>query len=251
MMNVSGKVALVTGGTHGIGKAAALQLAGSGADIAVVSRHHEACVEEMAQNVTGQGRRFRHITADIAIPEDCARCVTETETELGRVDILILSAGSRAGGNILDMPPEDWYKAFDVHIHANFHLCRAAIPILKRAGEGAIVFISSAAGLRGVPAEALPYGVVKGALPQFTRILALQLGDDNIRVNCVSPGVIRTRIQDYLSPEQKENNINNRIPLHREGTPEDVADLIYLLVTNEFITGENFVIDGGMSMRVV
>jgi len=250
-MNVSGKVALVTGGTHGIGKAAALQLAAAGADIAVVSRHQEACVDEMSQNITDQGQHFRHVVADLAIPDECTRCVTETETEFGRVDILILSAGSLAGGNIVEMPPEDWYKAFDLHIHANFHICRAAIPILQRAGEGAIVFISSAAGLRGVSGAALPYGVVKGALPQFARILAFQLGDDNIRVNCVSPGVVRTRIQDYLTPEQQKNNLENRIPLHREGTPEDVADLIYLLVTNDFITGENFVIDGGMTMRIV
>lgn len=250
-MNVSGKVALVTGGTHGIGKAAALKLAASGADIAVVSRHHETCVDEISQKITDQGRQFHHIVADVTNPEECTGCVAETKTKFGGVDILVLSAGSLTGGNIMEMPPEDWYKAFDLHIHANFHICRASIPILQRAGEGSIVFISSVAGLRGVPGTALPYGVVKGALPQFARTLAFQLGDDNIRVNCVSPGVIRTRFQDYLTPEQQNNNIENRIPLHREGNPEDVADLIYLLVTNDFITGENFVIDGGMTMRIV
>jgi len=93
--------------------------------------------------------------------------------------------------------------------------------------------------------------VVKGAIPQFTRALAYELADDNIRVNCVSPGVIRTRFQNYLTKEQVKNNIENRIPLHREGTAEDVADVICMLVKNDFITGENVVIDGGMTMRIV
>ena len=110
--------------------------------------------------------------------------------------------------------------------------------------------ISSAAGLRGVK-NSLAYAVVKGAIPQFVRALAFELSDANIRVNCISPGVIRTRFQDYLTNEQIKNNIENRIPLHREGTPEDVADAICMLVKNNFITGENIVIDGGMTMRIV
>ena len=97
---------------------------------------------------------------------------------------------------------------------------------------------------------AIAYGVVKGALPQFGRALARELADDNIRVNVVSPGVIRTPFQDILSPEQAKNNIDNRIPLHREGKPEDVAGLIALLVSNDFITGETVSIDGGMTMRI-
>jgi len=98
---------------------------------------------------------------------------------------------------------------------------------------------------------ALAYGVVKGALPQFARALARELADDNIRVNCVSPGVVRTPFQDSLTPKQVRNNLDNRIPLHREGKPEDVATLIAELVVNEFITGENVAIDGGMTMRMV
>jgi 3-oxoacyl-[acyl-carrier protein] reductase len=99
--------------------------------------------------------------------------------------------------------------------------------------------------------NALAYAVVKGALPQFARAMAFELGDDNIKVNCVSPGVIRTRFQDYLTQEQVKNNIENRIPLHHEGKPEDVADAICMLIKNDFITGENLVIDGGMTMRIV
>jgi NAD(P)-dependent dehydrogenase (short-subunit alcohol dehydrogenase family) len=116
--------------------------------------------------------------------------------------------------------------------------------------EGAIILIGSAAGLRGC-LGAMAYGVVKGALPQFARTLARELSDYNIRVNCISPGIIRTPFQDFLTPEQIENNVTNRIPLHREGKPEDVARAIRELVENDFITGENLVIDGGMTMRIV
>jgi len=141
-------------------------------------------------------------------------------------------------------------NAFAVHVHSVFHLARAAAPYMARQGAGAIILLGSAAGLRGC-LGALAYGVVKGALPQFARSLARELADQNIRVNCVSPGVIRTPFHARLTPEQVANNIQNRIPLHREGRPEDVAQLIVSLIENDFITGETFVIDGGMTMRIV
>jgi NAD(P)-dependent dehydrogenase (short-subunit alcohol dehydrogenase family) len=121
---------------------------------------------------------------------------------------------------------------------------------MARHGEGAIILLGSAAGLRGC-LGALAYGVAKGALPQFARALARELADQNIRVNCISPGIIRTPFQNHLTPEQVSINIRNRIPLHREGQPDDVAQLIESLIENDFVTGENFVIDGGMSMRIV
>ena len=115
-------------------------------------------------------------------------------------------------------------------------------------GEGSGRF--SVSSLRGVK-NALAYAVVKGAIPQMTRALALELCDDNISVNCVSPGVIRTRFQDYLKPQQVKNNIVNRVPLHRAGAPEEVSEVVCSLIQNKFITGENIVIDGGMTMRIV
>lgn len=141
-------------------------------------------------------------------------------------------------------------NAFAVHVHSVFHLARAAAPHMARQSGGAIILLGSAAGMRGCMG-ALAYGVAKGALPQFARGLARELGEQNIRVNCVSPGIIRTPFQASLTSEQVENNIQNRIPLHREGKPEEVAALIVSLIENDFITGENFVIDGGMTMRIV
>jgi NAD(P)-dependent dehydrogenase (short-subunit alcohol dehydrogenase family) len=248
-MKLDGKVSLITGGTKGIGAASALKLARLGSEVAVVGRQIDGAANAIKEKIEGLGRHCLLITADVSVPDQVTACVHETVTQLGRADVVVHAAGEAAPGSLLDVSPETWYKAFDVHVHAAFHLCRAVVPFMKEKREGAIVLISSAAGLRGCPG-AIAYGVAKGALPQFARSLARELADDNIRVNCVSPGVVRTRFQDCLTPDQVKNNIQNRIPLHREGRPEDVAELIAMLVVNEFITGENVAIDGGMTMRI-
>lgn len=247
-MNLTNKVALITGGTHGIGAKTAIELAKQGATICLVAR---SCNNnEVRKEIENLGTRCFFIAADLSKEKECLRVVEEAHAALGNIDIFVHSAGSAAPGSLLTVSRDVWYHAFDIHLHAAFHLCAALVPIMKINKEGAIILISSAAGLRGVK-NALAYAVVKGAIPQFTRALAFELSDDNIRVNCVSPGVVRTRFQDYLSPEQIKNNLDNRIPLHREGTPEDVAEAICMLVKNNFITGENLVIDGGMTMRIV
>jgi NAD(P)-dependent dehydrogenase (short-subunit alcohol dehydrogenase family) len=247
-MNLKDKIALVTGGTHGIGAITALQLADEGAHIVLVARNMGDTT--VVNSIKAKGVTCVMLQADLSKPEDCERVVQETVKQLGGIDILIHSAGSAAPGGLLTGAKDIWYQAFDIHIHGSFHLAHYAVPFMKNRGEGAIIFISSAAGVRGVK-NALAYATVKGALPQFTRALAFEVSDWNIRVNCVSPGVIRTRFQDFLTLEQVKNNIDNRIPLHREGKPEDVADAIAMLIKNDFITGENVVIDGGMTMRIV
>lgn len=249
LMNLTDKVCLITGGTRGIGAATAIELARRGADIALNGLQEDS-PEDVMSEIKSLGRRCVNLVNNMAKPEEAIRCVDQTVKQFGAIDVLIHTAGGAVPGTLLDTTPEDWYRAFDIHVHALFHLCRAAVPVMKSRGEGAIVMIGSAAGTRGCP-TALPYGVVKGALPQFARALARQLADDNIRVNCVSPGVIRTRFQDNLTPEQIQNNIQNRIPLHREGKPEEVAQVITLLVENDYLTGENIHIDGGLTMRIV
>jgi NAD(P)-dependent dehydrogenase (short-subunit alcohol dehydrogenase family) len=248
-MNLDGKVCLVTGGTKGIGAAVAIELARRGAHIAINGRVADEEAKRVKTDIELLGRRcFLHI-ADVGQAAEAVRCVEATIDALGSMDVLIHSAGGAVPGSLLEVTPEAWQCAFDIHVHAIFHLCRTAIPWMKRKHEGAIVLISSVAGLRGC-AGAIAYGVVKGALPQFARSLAREFADDNIRVNCVSPGIIRTRFQDHLTPEQITNNIEKRIPLHREGNPEEVAAIIATLVCNDFVTGENIVIDGGMTMRI-
>ncbi len=248
-MELERKVALVTGGTKGIGAATAVSLAAQGAEIAIVGRHDDDEAARTARMVEARGRSCLVVAADLAKPDEATRCVSEVADRLGSVDVLVHSAGGNVVGGLLEVSPEAWHEAFAVHVHAIYYLCREAIPRMRKKKGGAIILISSVAGLRGIPMN-LAYQVVKGTLPQFTRALAREFADDSIRVNCVAPGVIRTRFHDKMAPEQRQHNLDNRIPLHREGTPEQVADLITALVANDYITGETVTIDGGLTMRI-
>jgi len=248
-MKLDGKVSLITGGAGGIGAATALELARLGSHIMIVDWRIDGRVKEVKDKINCLGRSCIVLKADVSVPADATRSVVETAAQMGTVDVLVHAAGGSVRGSLFEVTPEKWCGAFDIHVHAIFHLCRAAVPFMKKKKEGAIVLISSAAGSRGC-IGAIAYGVAKGAVPQFARSLARELADDNIRVNAVAPGIIRTPFQDYLTPEQVRNNIENRIPLHREGKPEDVAELIALLVTDDFITGETIAVDGGMAMRI-
>jgi NAD(P)-dependent dehydrogenase (short-subunit alcohol dehydrogenase family) len=248
-MILTGKRALVTGGSKGIGAAIAIDLAQQGCDVVINCRHDDASMASVRREVEAAGRKCISVIADVSKPEDVNRLVGDAETGLGGLDILVHSAGGPSLGRIDDCSPEQWKETFDVHVHAAYFLCRRALPAMRKAGEAAIVFISSVAGIRGVPTH-IAYGVVKGAMLQFTRCLARDEADHNIRVNCVAPGIIRTRFHDTMTPEAKAHNLAVRIPLHREGTPEDVAEAVRMLVTNNFITGEVVVVDGGTSMQV-
>jgi NAD(P)-dependent dehydrogenase (short-subunit alcohol dehydrogenase family) len=249
-MDLQGKVCLVTGGTSGIGAATALGLANRGASIAVVARRSASLPAELVAAAKAHGSVVRSYEADVADATACQSCVEQVATDFGRLDVLVNSAGGPVPGSFDAVSEEDWMNAFAVHVHSNFFLARAAAPHMAKQGDGAIILLGSAAGLRGC-LGAFAYGVVKGALPQFARVLGRELADRGIRVNCVSPGVVRTPFHDAMTPAQAKNNVDNRIPLHKEGTPEEVAALIVMLVENGFITGENFVIDGGMTMRIV
>jgi len=249
-MDLRGKVCLITGGNSGIGASTSFRLAQKGARVIAVSRRGSELQPRCFSSLPPNGHAIRFLKADLADPEACRTCVERVANDCGRLDVLVHAAGGPAPGGLFTVTEETWMRTFAIHVHAVFHLARAAAPHMATQGGGAMVLLSSAAGLRGC-LGALTYGVVKGALPQFARNLARELAEQKIRVNCVSPGVIRTPFQDHLTPEQITENIDNRIPLHREGTPEEVALLIESLLENDFITGENVVIDGGMTMRIV
>lgn len=248
-MQLAGKISLVTGGTRGIGAATAVALAREGSDIALVGRNRDEDALHTQKEIQALGRRCEIILADCGKPADCARCVEETIAKFGALDVLVHAGGGPVNGKLFEITPDDWHSAFDVHVHAVFYLCRAAIPHMKPKKEGAIILISSTAGIRGV-ATNVAYQAAKGALPQITRALAREFADDNIRINCVAPGVIRTRFHSTMSEAQKKLNLEQRIPLHREGTSEQVADVALMLVKNDYMTGETVTIDGGLTMRI-
>src|SRR5258705_14020697 len=187
-MNLQNKIAFVTGGTKGIGAATALALARDGADIAISARHEDAQAKTAREAVRKLGRRCEFIAADYSKAADATRSVEEAVKRLGGIDVLVHSAGGPVNGGLFEITPEQWHAAFDVHVHAIFHLWRAAIPHLRPKREGAIVLVSSTAGIRGIVTN-IAYQVAKGAIPQFTRALAPGFANANIRVNCVAPAL--------------------------------------------------------------
>jgi NAD(P)-dependent dehydrogenase (short-subunit alcohol dehydrogenase family) len=248
-MQLHGKAALITGGTRGIGAATAIAFAKEGADVAITSRHLDEEARRTMREIEALGHKCKIITGDCGVAADCTRMAEETAREFGRIDVLVHSAGGAVPGGLLEVTPEAWNAAFEVHVHAVFHLSRAAVPHIRKHKEGAIILISSTAGKLGVMG-ALAYQAVKGALPHLTRALARELANDNIRVNCVAPGVIRTKFHEHMSAEQKKLNLEQRIPLHREGTPDQVAEVIVMLARNDYITGDTVTVDGGLTSRI-
>ncbi len=248
-MNLTGKIALVTGGTRGIGAATAVGLAKEGSDVALIGRNMDSEGLATRDLIRSLGRRCEVVLADCGVAGENTRSVRETEEKLGAVDILVHAAGGPVNGGLMEITEASWAAAFDVHVHAVFHLCRAVIPSMRARKEGAIILVSSTAGIRGVITN-VAYQVAKGALPQMTRALAREFANDNIRVNCAAPGVVRTAFHATMTDAQRRLNLDQRIPLHREGTPEQVADLILMLIKNDYITGETMTIDGGLTMRI-
>ncbi len=248
MPDIRDNVAIITGGTRGIGAAIGIELAQRGVRLVVNGRTTD---EEVEQNLA----TLRDLTDVEVLHGDAANPLTADElaktaqARYGRIYFAVAAAGGPAPGKITDLTTEQWMAAFDVHVHAVFHLFRAVHAALSTRGGG-FLMIGSVAGIRGCPGT-VAYQVVKGALPQFARALARDHGHEGIRVNVIEPGIVRTRFHQAMTPEAEKNNLENRIPLRRFGKAEDVATAAMELLTNPFITGETLVIDGGMSMRIV
>ncbi|MBZ9934685.1 SDR family oxidoreductase [Mesorhizobium sp. BR1-1-16] len=242
------QVAVITGGTRGIGAAIAKALAARGVDLVLFGRNRDAEVDALLTEL-GAVTTVHFESGDAGDPETAERLVAATLAKFGRIDYLVPAAGGAVPGTALSISLDAWDEAFRVHVHAPFHLYRAAHAALAKQG-GAMLLVSSVAGLRGCPGT-VAYQTVKGALPQMGRALARDHGHENIRVNTICPGIIETRFHAAMTPEARQNNLDNRIPLRRFGTSEDVASAAVELLTNPFITGETLVVDGGMSMRMV
>ncbi len=245
-MNLDGKVALVTGSSRGIGAATAKLLAFNGVAVGINYLNRSDLAGKVVEEIHAMGGKAMAVQADTSKKDQAYRLVNEVASHFGRLDVLVNNAGGPAPGSIQEVSEETWYKAIALHINGPFYCTRAALPYLKQAGGGAIINLASVAALQGIH-NAVAYQTVKGAIITFTMSLALELAPFNIRVNCVSPGIIRTDFHSAMSPERKVWNEKYRIPLHREGHPEEVADTILFLIKNDYITGENIVIDGGLS----
>nr|CAD6596163.1 SDR family oxidoreductase [arsenite-oxidising bacterium NT-25]CAD6617433.1 SDR family oxidoreductase [Rhizobium sp. Khangiran2] len=246
MYDIKDHVAVVTGGTRGIGLAIARLILQNGGKALINGR--EETPEAGALRAEFGDDRVVFLEADVSVPEQAQDLIARAGLAFGRLDMLIHAAGGPAPGKITDLATESWMQAFDIHVHPVFHLFKAAHALLAKNG-GSVLLVSSVAGLRGCPGT-VAYQTVKGALIPLARALAFDHGSENIRVNVIAPGIIRTRFHDAMTDTAKAHNIQNRIPLRREGTVEDVATASLELLCNPFITGEVLTIDGGMSMRV-
>jgi 3-oxoacyl-[acyl-carrier protein] reductase len=237
--SLEGRRALVTGGSRGIGRAIAAELARAGAEVVVGYRSGAEEAAEVAAEIGG-----RAVQADVSSPEDAARLVEEA----GELDILVNNAGLTRDGLLARMGDEDWREVIETNLSSVFYTCRAVTrPMMKRR-SGAIVNISSVVGLHGNLGQT-NYGAAKAGIIGFTKSLARELGSRGVRVNVVAPGYVKTRLTDVI-PEELQGVMLANTPLGRLGDPEDVAGAVRFLCSDEasFITGEVLLVDGGLGM---
>jgi 3-oxoacyl-[acyl-carrier protein] reductase len=237
--SLEGKTALVTGGSRGIGRAIALELARAGADVTLSYRSGKDEAEEVAREAGGHA-----FEADVADPEQAKALVDAA----GELDLLVNNAGVTRDGLIARMPDEDWRVVIETNLSGAFHTCRAAARGMMKRRSGSIVNISSIVGVHGNPGQT-NYSASKAGIIGFTKALARELGTRGVRANVVAPGYIDTRLTHAIAEEMRELMLANT-PLGRFGSPEDVAGAVRFLCSEEasFITGEVLLVDGGMGM---
>ena len=241
-------VALVTGGSRGIGAACARALAEAGMDVMLGCASGEDAAAEVAAGIEALGRRAAVHRADVSDPEAAAAMVGACEEGLGPIEALVLNAGITRDGLALRMSDEDWRAVIDVDLSGAFYVARPALRAMLRRRAGAIVAVSSVVGLTGNAGQA-NYSAAKAGLIGMTRSLAREAGPRGVRVNAVAPGYITTDMTDALSEEQREA-MRAATPLGRLGTPEDVAGAVAFLAGPDaaFVTGAVLTVDGGMTM---
>jgi len=253
--HLQGKVAIVTASTQGIGKAIAQRLARDGAKVMISSRKEKNVVEALDEirKYAKDDSQIEGIVCHVGKEEDRKKLVDETLDKFGGIDILISNAGTNPTfGPILDCTEDQWDKIFDNNVKAAFLLTKMIAPHMMSKGEGNIVFISSIAGLQPIP-MILPYSVSKTALLGLTKALSHDLAPENIRVNCVCPGIIDTNFSSALtSNEFVANKTLEMLHTKRFGQPEDISGIVSFLCSKDasYITGENIVVGGGMPSRL-
>jgi NAD(P)-dependent dehydrogenase (short-subunit alcohol dehydrogenase family) len=243
-VKLDGKVAIVTGGAQGIGRAIAEGLAAEGARIVIADL--ERAEEAAADFPDGVG-----LTVDVSSEQDTARMAEETAARCGRIDLLVNNAGlyaSLAMRPFTEIPAEEWRRVMDVNVLSMFLACRAVVPIMRQGGGGKIVNISSGTPFRGVP-FLLHYVTSKGAIVALTRALAKEVGRDNVLVNCVAPGFTMSagvEAHPEVIEQLRDVSIAART-IQRDQLPQDIVGAVVFLCGSEsdFVTGQTIVIDGG------
>jgi 3-oxoacyl-[acyl-carrier protein] reductase len=241
--SLDGKVALVTGGSRGIGAAISRELAKAGARVALNYRASQEAADEIAEQIGGLA-----IQADVSNPEEVQALIERVEGELGDIDALVNNAGVTRDTLIARMTDDDWQTVIDTNLRGTFNTSRAVSRKMLRRRAGSIVNLSSVVGVHGNPGQA-NYAASKAGIIGLTKALARELGSRGVRVNAIAPGYIATELTDVL-PEEARGLILQNTPLGRLGEPEDVAGAVRFLCSDEaaFITGEVLLVDGGLGM---
>lgn len=249
-MQLENKVTLITGGASGIGRAIALLFAAEGAAIAVADLEEDGG-QAVTQQIMDAGSSASFIRCDVTVPGDCHDAVRQTVTRLGGMDILVNSAGIIRRANVVETTVEEWDRVMAVNIKSVFLMSKYAVPVMAEAGGGVIVNIGSGWGLTG-GRDAVSYCASKGAVVNLTRAMALDHGEQNIRVNCICPGDTLTPMLREEARQLGESNEAFLIdaadrPLRRIGRPEDIAQAALYLASDaaSFVTGTTLVVDGG------
>ena len=247
-MNLTGKVALVTGASRGIGRACAVYLAELGAKVAVNYAQSSGLAEQVADRIRETGGEAAAIRADVSRREEAEALVEETVNTFGSLDILVNNAGITRDNLLIRMKEEDWDRVIDTNLKSVFLVTKAASRHMIRQRQGRIINISSVIGIAGNAGQS-NYAASKAGMIGFSKSIAKELAPRNILVNMVAPGFIDTDMTEGLNDRAKDS-ILARIPLKRYGKPENVAYLVGFLASEEssYITGQVIHVDGGMIM---
>jgi 3-oxoacyl-[acyl-carrier protein] reductase len=248
MFDLSGKVAIVTGGSRGIGRAAAGALAERGAHVVINYVSNETAAREAAEEIQNAGGKAEIVKFDVANTEECEKAISEVAKRLGRLDILVASAGIAIDGLLLRLKEDDFDKILGINLKGSVASARAAIKTMMRAKSGRVIFLSSVVGEMGNAGQTA-YAASKAALLGVTKSLAREYASRNITVNAVTPGFVDTDMTLHLTDEMRAGMLSS-VPLGRTATAKEIAAGIVYLASDEaaYITGQALRINGGMYM---
>jgi NAD(P)-dependent dehydrogenase (short-subunit alcohol dehydrogenase family) len=250
IFNLTGKVALVTGGSKGLGKAMARGLAQAGADIVISSRHEEELRPALDEILKGTSRKGKYIVADMSQRDDVRRLARTALDQMGRVDILVNNAGTNVPQSIDTIKDDDWDQVLEINLNSVMGLTRALVPQMKERRWGRIIHISSIMGFVSKEGRNA-YSATKSALLGLARANALDLGKFGITVNCIAPGPFLTDLPGRLLSDAEKREFAKMTALERWAQPEELMGPVLLLATDagSYITGETLVVDGGWLAR--